>query len=293
MIKNHPLIDLEINISDAITHHSADIVVAYKEVESQPIYLGYYLPKEYDSDKEYPTFVFVHGGGWASHMIFEDQETWAGDYLGYLARYYADKGFISVSIDYRLAVHSGQKENYGLINCYEDCCDAMDYILTHAKEYGVNVSEMYLLGESAGGYLAAALATFHYDKQYMLKKVFLVNSITHLYDRWKVNVPICSQHSQLQNLTVDERADFLSPLYQLDRNCGKVILFHGECDPVVSIEHSRLFYDKMVSLRIPCEFHIFENTKHAFLLAEYYERGLEACKITISIIDSALENYHK
>lgn len=288
MIRNHPLIDLEMDITDAIARHSADIVVAYKEVESHPIYLGYYLPKEYDSNREYPVFVFVHGGGWISHMIFEDQEKWAGDYLGYLARYYADKGFISVSIDYRLAVDLGQKENYGLINCYEDCCDAMDYILIHAKEYGMNVSKMYLLGESAGGYLAAALATFHYDRQYLFKKVFLVNAITHLYDRWKESVPVYSQHPQLHNLTVEERTAFLSPLCQIDRSCGEVILFHGGCDSVVNMEHSQLFYNKILSLKIPCELHIFEDTIHAFLLAEYYDRGLEACKITISIMDSAL-----
>lgn len=88
--KKHPLIGLEIDISDAITRHTADIIVTYKGVESQPVYLGYFLLKEYNSEKEYPTFVFVHDGGWTSHMFFEDRETWEGDYLGYLARYYAD-----------------------------------------------------------------------------------------------------------------------------------------------------------------------------------------------------------
>ena len=290
MIKKHPLIDLEIDISDAMSRHSADIVIPYKKVGSQPVYLGYFLPKKYDPQKEYPAFVFVHGGGWVSHMIFEDQEVWAGDYLGYLARYYADKGFISVSIDYRLVLDSGQKENYGLINCYEDCCDAMDYIQYHAKEYGIDASQMYLLGESAGGYLAAALATFHHDKQYKFKKVFLVNAITHLYDKWKYIVPIQSKHSDLKNLTVKARTDFLSPLKQLDKSCGEIFLFHGECDPVVNIEHSQLFYDKMATLKIPCELHIFEDTIHAFLLAEYYDQGLQACKNTISIIDTAIEN---
>ena len=103
-------------------------------------------------------------------------------------------------------------------------------------------------------------------------------------------MPIQSQHSQLKNLTVDERTDFLSPLNQLDKSCGEVILFRSVCDPVVNIEHSQLFYNKMIALNISCELHIFEDKIHVFLLAEYYDQDLQACKNTISIIDSEKEN---
>ncbi len=50
------------------------------------------------------------GGGWTSRTVFEDQRAWAGDHLGYLARYYADKGYISVSIDYRLMRENGEAD---------------------------------------------------------------------------------------------------------------------------------------------------------------------------------------
>ena len=89
----------------------------------------------------HPTIFFIHGGGWSSRMIFNDQEEWAGDHLGYLARYYADKGYIGVSIDYRLLQDMGQKERFQLIDLYDDCRDALDYVLERAGVYGIDMSK--------------------------------------------------------------------------------------------------------------------------------------------------------
>ena len=249
--------------------------------------MGYYFPQNYDRAKRYPTLILIHGGGWGAHMIFEDQEHWQGDYLGYLARYYANKGMVCVSIDYRLARDFGQAKDYELINCYEDCCDAIDYVIAHSGGYGINTEKIYLLGESAGGHLAGAVATFHYDRRYSFEKVFLVNSITHFEDKWKVRVPEKSAHPRLISLTREERAKFLSPLYQLDERCGDVVLIHGEMDHVVPLEHSKRFYGRMCELSKNCDLHVIENTNHAFLLAEYVKE-LTACKVAIGIINTYL-----
>ena len=287
MISYYSIEEKELDLSHAISFHSADVTVAYKEVAGNPVYLGYYLPTDFDQKNKYPLFVFVHGGGWSSHMIFSDQSQWQGDYLGYLARYYADKGFVCVSMDYRLARDGGQAAGYEIIDCYEDCCSAMDYILEHAAEYGIDTEEMYLLGESAGGHLAGALATFHYDRSYSFKKAFLINPITHLEDKWKVSVPVNSSHPRLAPLSLEERAVFLSPLYQISENTCDTVLIHGQSDVVVDPDHSKRFYKRMTELAGTCELHLIEDTGHAFLLAEYTKQ-MNACKIGIEIIDKVL-----
>lgn len=287
MICFHELKEIDIDLTDAISRHSADEGVVYKTVNGEPIYLGYYFPKNYDKQKKYPTFLFIHGGGWCSHTIFEEQPHWQGDYLGYLARYYADKGMICVSIDYRLAVDCGQNDGYGIIDCYEDCCDAVDYVLGHADAYGVNIENMYLLGESAGGHLAGAVTTFHYDRKYSFQKVILVNAITHLEDDWKDRVPVNTTHPKLADLSFAERAAFLAPLYQISDETGDVVLIHGESDTVVNREHSVKFYDRMKELGKNCELHTVRNTNHAFLLAEYTP-NIMACKVGINIINNHL-----
>lgn len=285
----HELKKRALDLSNAISGHSGDECIIYKTVNGEPCYLAYYFPPEYDRSQKYPVFFFVHGGGWVSHKIFEDQEHWQGDYLGFLARYYANKGFVSVGIDYRLARDAGQTEHYGMLQCYEDCCDALDYVLAHADEYGIDTWKMYLLGESAGGHLAGALATFHYDRCYAFRKVFLVNPITHFEDRWEKMIPMNSSHSKLANLTVEERATFLSPLYQVQKGNCQVVLIHGNDDTTVDPEHSLRFYDRMLELGCQCELHLIEQTKHAFLLAEYYKDGPDACKTAIGIIDECVK----
>lgn len=284
---HHTLKNIDIDLTNAILRHSADESIAYKTVENEPIYMGYYFPKDYDRTKKYPTFVFIHGGGWGSHKVFDDQTHWQGDYLGYLARYFADRGFLCVSVDYRLIRKNGQMPGYEIIDSYEDCCDAMDDILAHADEYGVDVNQMFLLGESAGGHLAGAVATFHYDRQYAFQKIFLINPITDMNDeRWGKMVPKQSTHEKLASLSYDECVKFLSPLYQVNEHIGDVILIHGEADEFVSLDNSTSFYKKMCSLSKRCELHIMEKTNHAFLLAEYCKYGLDACKMAIEIISS-------
>lgn len=281
--------DVTINdISSAVQEHSADEIIAYKKVDEEPIYLGYYFPKDVCTQKEYPVFLFVHGGGWKSHKVFEDQKHWAGDYLGYLARYYSQKGFVCVSIDYRL--FDEKKQNHQIIDCYEDCCDAVDYVISHAKEYRIDTSQMYLLGESAGGHLAGGLAAFHYDRTYHFQKVFLINPITHFDDMWKeIGVPRESKHLKLMMLSFEEKAKFISPLYQLWKGVGEIILIHGKEDTTVNPEHSERFYQRMKELGKSCEIYLLEHTSHAFLLAEYYKHGLSACKTAIQIIDKHIE----
>ena len=120
MIYFHKLEAIDMDLTAAILGHSADETVVYKEVNGSPICLGYYFPKDFDRTKKYPAFILIHGGGWESHKIFADQPHWQGDYLGFLARYYADKGMVCVSVDYRLARECGQAAGYEIIDCYED-----------------------------------------------------------------------------------------------------------------------------------------------------------------------------
>ena len=284
----HKLEDLNLNLRSCIRRHCADETVIYKTLENQPLYIGLFFPEDYNRNKRYPLFVLIHGGGWTSKKVFADQTHWQGDYLGFLARYYADRGFVAASIDYRLAGNRGQAHGRGIIDCYEDCCDALDYLEQHSEEYGIDFRALYLLGESAGGHLAGAVATFRYDRHYEFRRVFLINPITDMLDKkWVEYVPYESTHWAMRNLSHEERAVFLSPLHQVNAHTAPVVLVHGQDDTVVDPAHATLFCEKMYRFRHNCDLHILENTHHAFLLAEYTKEQ-QACKTAITIIDSYL-----
>ena len=291
MIIYHKLEEVPMDLTEVISGHSADQVVDYKTVNEEAIRMGFYLPADFgqyatEPDKKHPIIILIHGGGWAGHQIFPEQAHWQGDYLGYLARYYAEKGILGVSIDYRRIKENGQLPEYGVLECYEDCCDAIDYIIAHAEEYHVDINRMYLLGESAGGHLAGALSTFHYDRRYQFNKVFLLNPVTDMNARLE-KVPAHKENILLADMDLKQRATFLSPLFQADADTNDTVLVHGACDTVVDQEQSFRFYERLKELKRTCELHIIEETGHAFMLPEYY-KDTRACRIGIRIIDQIL-----
>ncbi len=290
MVYMHKLTEGNAEISKSVSHHSGDKTVSYKTVDGKEIGMSFYYPENYSNKKKYPTFVFIHGGGFGGHKIFDDQSGWAGDYLGYLARYYSYKGFIGISIDYRLASRDRQQEGYQIIDCYDDCNDAMDYILDNSESIGIDTKNVFILGESAGGHLAGLVTTKYKRQGFGFKASFLINPITDLVgdERWNKSVPQRSDNPALARLDKGDYAEYLSPLYNISGETCPVVLIHGATDGVVPPVHSERFYEKMAEYSRECELHIIEKTNHAFLLAEYTD-NLAACKVGIGIIDKYIE----
>lgn len=277
MIIHHKPENLNLELDTAIARHSADQVISYKEVDGQPLFLALFLPRGLTPGERRGTIFLIHGGGWSTRKIFADQTGWQGDHLGFLARYYADRGFLCVGIDYRLIQDGGQKPGYGLPDLCQDCCDAVRFAVDHSRMLGIDPEKLYLLGESAGGYLAAMLPTFPECFPIQFRTLFLVNPITDLkMESWSGFVP--------SNL---DGADF-SPVNRISEKMPASVLLHGTADKVVSPRHSELFERRMRKKSRPCAMHLLNGAHHAFLLAEYYKDGMDACKTAIGILDQVL-----
>ncbi len=277
------------DLNPYISRHSADEVFAYKEFDGQKLLLGLYYPRDYaPHERSYPVFVLVHGGGWAGRKIFSDQADWAGDYLGYLARYYAEQGFVAASIDYRLLRDNGQAAGYELGDLCGDCQDAVDWLRERSAQYGLDFSRSVVLGESAGGHLAGMLATYDPKGKPVFSRAILVNAITDLFDPvWSSRVAQKSASEKTRAMSLMERSAFLSPVAHVSGQTCPVMLIHGAADSVVDPEHSASFYCRMQACQRPAELHWIADTNHAFLLAEYAdERGVSraAAETTIQLM---------
>lgn len=289
MVKQHSLIPTGIDFHNSIARHSGDRTVAYQTVASVPVYMSFYYPPNITQQK-FPAIVLIHGGGWLSHKIFPDQDgQWQGDYLGFLARYYADHGFVCISIDYRLSREDCQCEHYQLIDCYDDCACAMDHILENAESHHINTDRMYVLGESAGGHLAGMLATSYTRKNFQFRKAFLINAILDFEhcDKYIERIPKQTQHPALAQLSFIERARYLSPVCHIREDTCPVVLIHGAADTTVNPSQSTSFEKAMQYRGRICDLHIIENTDHAFLLAEYTD-NLIATQVGVSILNTYL-----
>lgn len=106
-----------------------------------PIPLRLYRPSD---DEPLPIVVFFHGGGWTIGSI-DDYDP--------VARQIANRsGALVVSVGYRLAPEHPHPA------ALDDCWAATNWVAEHGAEIGGDSSRFALMGDSAGGNIAAVLA---------------------------------------------------------------------------------------------------------------------------------------
>ena len=92
----------------------------------------------------YPVVLFIHGGSWTSGNK---------NIYTFIGRRLAKQGVVAVLINYRLAppVHVPEQA--------ADCARALAWTVQNIKQYGGDPARVFVMGHSAGGGLAALLAT--------------------------------------------------------------------------------------------------------------------------------------
>ena len=111
--------------------------------------LDIYYPE--GTNQPLPTIISIHGGGWfyGSKLL----------YSHYCLRM-ANRGFTVVNFDYRLA------PEYKYPAPLEDCCQVLRWIQAHAGEYCIDLNNVFVVGDSAGGQLAFQLLTMLTNPKY-------------------------------------------------------------------------------------------------------------------------------
>ena len=107
-----------------------------------------------------PVVLFVHGGAW----MFGDKDM-LGLYRG-VGRFFARHGAVAVCINYRLVPLVKHPDQI------KDVARAFAWARAHARDYGGDPDRILLCGHSAGGHLAALLATddaYLKDPEFKLK----------------------------------------------------------------------------------------------------------------------------
>ena len=107
--------------------------------------LDVYLPKEESPKGGRPGLVFVHGGGWKNGS--KDGGFWAS-----LPAQYAAKGYVCISVNYRLTGDGG-----GFPACVHDVKNAVRWFRANSKELGLDPKRIGAYGNSAGAHLVSML----------------------------------------------------------------------------------------------------------------------------------------
>ena len=125
---------------------------------TMPLLLDVYQPVATDKlPKKLPAMILAFGGGWKKGS--KDVK-----YIRDLCAYYAARGYVAISIQYRIAKDNPpalpgpapspeKSDQFRLMNAaFHDTCDAVRWVRANAEKYNIDASRIALGGVSAGAF---------------------------------------------------------------------------------------------------------------------------------------------
>ncbi|MCK5823897.1 MAG: alpha/beta hydrolase [Ichthyobacteriaceae bacterium] len=239
--------------------------IEYTENANEFQQLDLYLQGEYVGEPLYiktklevvKTFVFFHGGGWS----VGDKAKSINYFLHFI-----QKGWQVISVNYTLA---NEGENVNVIpKAVADAMLAYKWIETNSDKYNIDLNNIIVGGESAGGQLAMISAMKNLlitDSSIKIKSV--VNWFG-VMDIEKFFLHIMDVHFN-KTYTDKEKAELVdiskkySPTNFVTKNTPPVITIHGNNDTVVLVNQANNFHAKLSSLKVDNKLIVPEFGKHA------------------------------
>jgi acetyl esterase/lipase len=119
----------------------ADAHETYAVAGGQPLSAAVYRPVRGPA----PVLVYIHGGGWIAGRAADG---------GHDLRWFADRGWLAISVDYRLATATDAAWD----KAPRDVACALVWVQANAARWGGDPARLAVAGDSAGGNLAVNVA---------------------------------------------------------------------------------------------------------------------------------------
>ncbi len=194
-----------------------------------------------------PGVVLFYGGGWIGGKIgqFDGQGQWL-----------ADRGMVVIQPAYRTRNGHGTTP----FEAVEDAFAAFRYVRENADKFGIDPDRLAAGGGSAGGHLAAALATLDAktmgagdaDIDPMPNALVLFNPV---YD---------NSETGYGYERVKERWQSFSPTHNLNDKMPPTLVMLGDEDHLIPVATAEAFRDAQKALGVRSKLIIYEGQKHGF-----------------------------
>lgn len=214
-----------------------------------------------DTPGDLPLIVFLHGGGWISG----DKEMYREEAIAF-----AERGYACACPEYRLAPLNHFPDQI------QDVQSFVQFARGEAERLGVDPNRIYAFGNSAGGYLAAALGLWttpirgQGSPSPQANRVVAVCPITDLTDPTVTNLPIAMSFlEQYMGCRHDVDPGLwreASPIAQVSTQTSPMLVAHGTLDDVVPFSQSERFVDALAVAGIPHETLWLPGEGHSFSL---------------------------
>lgn len=249
--------------------------VTYARYGERTLEMDIYRPK--DAWGELPAIVCIHGGGWKKGSKINHRK---------VAQALAARGFVTASISYRL---SGEETFPAPIH---DCKAAVRFLRANAKKYGIDSNSIGAIGHSAGGHLAALLATSagvqelegnggNAEFSSAIQAVVPMGGQTDFLSARTRDISAATERGaiwrQFLGGSLEEKPEtyrLASPLNHLDKTDPPCWLITGEKDdPSTRADDLR---QKMSEYGIPADVTVIRNAPHPFTVKQiWFDEMLE------------------
>lgn len=231
---------------------AADIVYMQKmywcHCSARELKLSFMGPRQhysYDTPGNCPLIVFLCGGGWQK----VDRNAWIPNLV-----YYTEHGYAVASVDYSVLPYTEYPEQLMEVKA------AIRFLRLHADEFHIDPNRISVMGESAGGYLAALAAltgdAAEYKDEHYPEQSDAVQAAVAFYP------PVSLQLIDNSGLRI--RVDHFPDLCDLiSNNTPPFMLWHGLADELVPWEQSERLYDALQHAGVNSEYCLIEKANHA------------------------------
>lgn len=233
----------------------------YKTVGQTKLNLYIFSDAKFEDGKPRPAIVLFFGGGWStgSPRQFEPQ-----------ARYFASRGMVAISADYRIRT----RDNSKVTDSLSDARSAVRWVRANAKRLGIDPNRIAAGGGSAGGHLAASTAFIsEFDDPTEDKKVSAVPNALVLFNPALVLAPLAgldigNAGSRLNASLLGTEPTKVSPAHHVKAGGPPTIIFHGESDSTVPFSTAKAFTEKMKAAGNQCQLISYPGQQHGFFNSE-------------------------
>lgn len=251
--------------ADSAAASKANIVIAndtvYGRVHGAGLLADVAYPK---SDEPLPAIISVHGGRWqGGHK--RDNST-------IVPKEWAEFGFFAMSIDYRLVGCSPAPA------CYQDLQCAIRYVHAHAKQYNIDTSRIFLIGQSAGGHMVSLAATIG-DGPFRRtggwreasNDVRAVISVAANYELTTLSWGNIWTPASGDPIAARKHA---SPVNHVTKEMKPLLVIHADNDRSVPIENALGMIDALKKAGATHTFHRYPTAGHMGITPEVIKRSL-------------------
>lgn len=243
-------------------------VETYRKVGATELKVWIFNPAT-KADKPLPCIVLFFGGGWSSGTPaqFEPQ-----------SRHLASRGMIAIVADYRVK----SRQNALPADCVSDAKACVRWVRANAARLGIDPTRIAVGGGSAGGHLAAAVATVPgLDSATDDKAVSCLPNALVLFNPGTVMAPFPGLELKGFGAGLDKskfgcEPTEISPLHHVKKGLPPTIIFHGKADTTVPYATVEKFTEVMKAAGNRCELIGYEGQPHGFFNKSKYQETLDA-----------------